>query len=167
QYLDYVNLMTYDYSGGKTARHHTNLYASKLYSSPDFADNAVKEFVAAGVPANKLVMGVAFYGRVSNLAIGGKGIGDTIGTTSRGKGYSTIKDSVLKQPGYKLYRDRQARAAYLYNAETRQFITFDDEWSVKKKCKYVMANKLAGVMFWEYDSDLKGYLLNEINRVLK
>lgn len=167
QYLDYVNLMTYDYAGGKIARHHTNLYASKLYQSPEFADNAVKEFIAAGVPASKLVMGVAFYGRVSNLAVGAKGIGDTVASTSRGKGYTTIRDSLLKQPGFKLYRDRKAKAPYLYNAETRQFITFDDEWSVKKKCNYVKAKKMAGVMFWEYDSDLKGYLLDEINKVLK
>jgi chitinase len=167
QYLDYVNLMTYDYAGGRTARHHTNLYASKLYQSPEFADNAVREFMTAGVPASKLVMGVAFYGRVSNLAVGAKGIGDTVASTSRGKGYTTIKDSLLKQAGFKLYRDRKAKAPYLYNAETRQFITFDNEWSVRKKCKYVKAKGMAGVMFWEYDSDLKGYLLDEINRVLK
>jgi chitinase len=167
QYLDYINLMTYDYSGGKIARHHTNLYASKHYKSTEFADNAVTQFMAAGVPAGKLVMGIAFYGRVSNLVPGAKGIGDTIATSGRGKGYTTIKDSLIKQAGFKLYHDRQAKASYLYNAHTRQFITFDDEWSVKKKCKYVLNKKLAGVMFWEYDSDLKGYLLDEINKVLK
>lgn len=167
QYLDYVNLMTYDYSGGKIAAHHTNLYTSRRYKSVTSADSAVKEFMAAGVPADKLVMGIAFYGRVSTLAPGAKGIGDTIASSSRGRGYTAIKDSLVKQAGYKLYRDRRAKAPYLYNAETRQFITFDDEWSVKKKCKYVLDKKLAGVMFWEYDSDLKGYLLDEINRVLK
>jgi chitinase len=167
QYLDYINLMTYDYSGGRTAWHHTNLYASKYYKSTEFADNAVIQFMAAGVPANKMVMGIAFYGRISNLVVGAKGIGDTIATFGRGKGYTAIKDSLMKQAGYKLYRDRQAKASYLYNAQTRQFVTFDDEWSVKKKCKYVLNKKLAGVMFWEYDSDLKGYLLTEINRVLK
>jgi len=167
QYLDYVNLMTYDYSGGKIAAHHTNLYTSRRYKSVTSADSAVKEFMAAGVPANKLVMGIAFYGRVSTLAPGAKGIGDTIASSSRGRGYTAIKDSLLKQAGYKLYRDRRAKAPYLYNTETRQFITFDDEWSVKKKCRYVLDKKLAGVMFWEYDSDLKGYLLDEINKVLK
>ena len=167
QYLDYVNLMTYDYSGGKIAAHHTNLYTSTRYRSVTSADSAVRQFMAAGVPANKLVMGIAFYGRVSNLIAGAKGLGDTIATYSRGKGYTAIKDTLIKQAGYKVYRDRSAKAPYLYNAENRQFVTFDDEWSVKKKCKYVLDKKLAGVMFWEYDSDLKGYLLDEINRVLK
>jgi chitinase len=167
QYLDYVNLMTYDYSGGKIASHHTSLYASKHYKSQNNADNAVTLFMAAGVPANKLVMGIAFYGRVSNLVEGAKGIGDSVATYSRGKGYTTIKDSLVNQQGFKLYRDRNAKAPYLFNAATRQFITFDDEWSVKKKCKYVKRKKLGGAMFWEYDSDLKGYLLDEIDKVLK
>lgn len=167
QYLDYVSLMTYDYSGGKTAAHHTNLYTSGRYKSVTSADSAVTEFMAAGVPVHKLVMGVAFYGRVSNLAFGARGIGDTIASSERGKGYTAIKDTLLKQAGYKLYRDRRAKAPWLYNAKTRQFITFDDEWSVKKKCKYVLSKKMAGVMFWEYDSDLKGYLLDEINKILK
>src|SRR5665213_1933089 len=114
QYLDYVNLMTYDYSGGKIAAHHTNLYTSTRYRSVTSADSAVRQFMAAGVPANKLVMGIAFYGRVSNLIAGAKGLGDTIATYSRGKGYTAIKDTLIKQAGYKVYRDRSAKAPYLY-----------------------------------------------------
>jgi len=114
-----------------------------------------------------LVTGIAFYGRASVLAGGAKGLGDSVATYSRGRGYTAIKDSIMKDKGYKVHRDRHAKADYLYNDSTRQFITYDDEWSVQKKCKYVKRKKLAGVMFWEYDSDLKGYLLEEINRVLK
>jgi chitinase len=42
------------------------------------------------------------------------------------------------------------------------FITYDDEKSVKNKCKYVKEHDLAGVMFWEYNSDKKEYLLKTI-----
>ena len=167
QYLDYINLMTYDFSGGKIASHHTSLYASKAYEAHNNADNAVKLFIAAGVPENKLIMGVAFYGKSSILVAGAKGLGDSIATYSRGVGFTAIKDSVLKQPGNKEFYDRHAKAPYLYNTATRQFITYDNLWSVKKKCKYVIRKKLGGVMFWEYDSDLKGYLVGEINKVLK
>jgi len=145
QYLDYINLMTYDFSGN-VAEHHTNLYNTKLYKAKDYADNAVNAFIAAGVPANKLVMGMAFYGRVYNLSPNAKrGIGD----------------------GYVRHRDRKAKASYLYNSEKRQFITYDDEWSVKKKCRYVLAKKMGGVMFWEYSSDPKEYLLDEANAILR
>jgi chitinase len=167
QYMDYINLMTYDYSGGNIASHHTALYASKAYKAHNNADEAVTLFMAAGVPASKLVMGIAFYGRTSILVEGAKGLGDTVATRSRGFGYTAIKDSVLMQPGFEIHRDRHAKADYIYNIATRQFITYDDEWSVKKKCKYAKSKKIAGVMFWEYDSDLKGYLLGEINKVLK
>lgn len=167
QYLDYINLMTYDYSGGKIASHHTALYASKAHKAHNNADDAVTLFETAGVPASKLVMGVAFYGRSSILIDGAKGLGDSIATFSKGLGYTAIKDSILKLPDFKLHRDRHAKADYIYNATTRQFMTFDDEWSVRKKCKYAESKKMGGVMFWEFDSDLNGYLLDEINKVLK
>ena len=166
QYLNYINLMTYDYSGGKIASHHTLLYSSKAYKSYNNADAAVTLFEAAGVPANKLVMGIAFYGKSSILVAGAKGLGGPIATYNRGIGFTMIKDSILKMPGFKEHRDRHAKADYIYNEGTRQFITYDDEWSVKKKCKYVKRKKLAGAMFWEYNDDLKGYLLDVINRVL-
>jgi len=167
QYLNYINLMTYDFSD-TVATHHTNLYGSKLYQSQKYSDNAVKSFVAAGVPINKLVMGMAFYGRAYNLATESKnGIGVKILNHDKGRGYSTIKDSLINHNGYVRYRDRKAKASYLYNASKKQFITYDDEWSVKKKCKYVLANKMAGVMFWEYSSDPKEYLLDEVNNVLR
>jgi chitinase len=167
QYLDYINLMTYDYSS-KIAEHHTNLYKSKLYHAKNSADKAVDAFISAGVPPEKLVMGIAFYGRVYNLASDAKtGIGDSILNQGRGQGYSFIKDSLVNRNGYVEYRDKKAKAPYLYNASKRQFITYDDEWSVKKKCKYVLKNKMGGVMFWEYSSDPKEYLLDEANAILK
>ena len=168
QYMDFVNLMTYDYSGGgKIASHHTALYASKAYEAHNNADEAVRLFEAAGVPAEKLVMGVAFYGRSSILAPGGKGPGDSIAKGMRGGGYTRLKDSILKLPGFEVHRDRHAKADYAFNSETLQFITYDDEWSVRKKCKYVKRNKMAGAMFWEYADDPKSYLLDVINKVLK
>jgi GH18 family chitinase len=167
QYLNYVNLMTYDFSD-TVATHHTNLYNSNLYKTQKYADNAVNAFIAAGVPANKLVMGLAFYGRVYNLSSDTKrGIGEKILNRDRGKGYSTIKDSLVNRNGYVRYHDRKAKASYLYNASKRQFITYDDEWSVKKKCKYVLSKKMGGVMFWEYSSDPKEYLLDEVNTILR
>jgi len=167
QYLDYINLMTYDF-GGEVAGHHTNLYNTKLYETKNSSVNAVDGFIAAGVPVNKLVLGLAFYGRVYNVdSVAKRGIGGKILTRDRGRGYTVIKDSLINQNGYERYHDRRAKASYLYNASKRQFITYDDEWSVKKKCRYVLSKGMAGVMFWEYSSDPKEYLLDEVNAVLK
>jgi chitinase len=167
QYLDYINLMTYDFYSSDKAGHHTNLYASEIYNNGNDADKTVKAFQAAGVPASKLVMGIAFYGRTYTLAPDSKnGLGDKIVSQKYGSGFTFLKDSLENQKGFKKYQDKKARAPYLFNAATSEFITYEDEWSVKNKCKYVLSNQMAGVMFWEYNEDLKGYLLTEINKVL-
>lgn len=170
KYLDYVNLMTYDYYSSKQAKHHTNLFDSKAYPSDNCADKAIKAYIAAGVPASKIVMGIAFYGRNLQLnASANKGIGDTIlsSANSYGKGYTFLKDSLLNKKGFIAYQDEEAKAPYLFNPQTKAFISYDDEWSVDHKCQYVLKHKLGGVMFWEYSSDKKEYLLNQITKSFK
>jgi chitinase len=169
-YLDYINLMTYDYHPSKIAVHHTNLYDSKLNQSQNSADRAIKAYMEAGVPASKIVIGLAFYGRNYKIHTDGqKGLGDSIvrGPNSYGKGFTFMKDSLINQKGFIAYRDEEAKAPYLFNADTKQFISYDDEWSVANKCAYVLQHKLGGVMFWEYHSDRKGYLLNQITKSFK
>ncbi|MBS1528495.1 MAG: glycoside hydrolase family 18 protein [Bacteroidetes bacterium] len=173
KYLDYVSLMTYDLADDTLhmVLHHTNLYASRSYKTLCSADFAVKDFEAAGVPADKLVVGVAFYGHTFVAVDSAKTI---LGARTSpihinrpgGGGYTFIKDSLINRKGFKYYRDEDAKAPYLYNDSLRQFVTFDDEWSVKNKCKYVKSNHLGGVMFWEYATDKKEYLLKEIDKDL-
>ena len=83
-----------------------------------------------------------------------------------GNGYTFIADSLMNKKGFKYYRDNDAKAAYLFNADTKQFISFDDEWSVKNKAEFVKKRGMAGVMFWEYVSDKKEYLLKQANKSL-
>jgi chitinase len=168
QYLDYVNIMTYDYQSAEQAIHHTNLYSSDKYEGKGAADVAVKAYVAAGVPVEKLVMGIAFYGRAYSLKKdSSKGPGDPVAEQIRGAGYTYIKDSLVNRNENYRYWDESARAPYLFNFYKGVFVTYDDEESVKEKCRYVLENKMGGVMFWEYSSDPKEYLLNEINKNLK
>nr|WP_295931408.1 glycoside hydrolase family 18 protein [uncultured Dyadobacter sp.] len=167
QYLDYVNLMTYDLFQGDTAVHHASLYPSSTYKTAKSVDNAVKGFHAAGVPMEKLVVGLPFYGRMFTVAKMQKGLGQKQIKQQYIDGYTYIKDSLVNKKGYKEYRDTVAKAPYLLNARTGDVLSYDDEESVREKCKYVLANKLGGVMFWEYDSDPKKYLLNAIDKSLK
>jgi chitinase len=84
-----------------------------------------------------------------------------------GGGYTYLKDSLVNKKGYTYYRDEDAKAPYLFNSEKLEFITFDDEWSVENKCKFVKKYHLAGAMFWDYNSDRKEYLLKEIDKELE
>ncbi|WP_233151830.1 glycoside hydrolase family 18 protein, partial [Pelomonas sp. KK5] len=62
--LDLVFMMSYDFYGPwtDTIGNHTGLMPSAP-GADDSVDSAVRNFVAAGVPASKLVAGVAMYGR--------------------------------------------------------------------------------------------------------
>ncbi len=170
QYLDYINLMTYDYYPWKVAGHHTNLYESKTYPSNNSADKAIRAYIDAGVPASKIVIGLAFYSKnLKLIPTAQKGLGDSIASSANhfGKGFTFLKDSVINKKGFIAYKDEEAKAPFLFNAETKQFISYDDEWSIANKCEYVLKHKLGGVMFWEYHSDKKGYLLEQITKSFK
>jgi chitinase len=124
-------------------------------------------FVEAGVPPEKLVMGVPFYGRSWIMqSTDNHGINRPVEALARGAGYTYIKDSLVDRKGLVRYWDERAKAPYLFNSETRQLITYDDEASVKLKCEYVLENDMAGMMFWQYASDPKEYLLDAMNKHL-
>lgn len=164
KHLDYVNLMTYDFHvvAGDTVGHHSNLYPSG--EGGRSADRGIKAFIQAGVPAEKIVLGIPFYGRSWMMrTTDNKGINRVADSVLRGGGYTFIKDSLVDKNGFKRYWDEQAKAPYLFNEEKKQLVVYDDEQSVKIKCDYIKENNLAGIMFWQYASDPKLYLLNTIN----
>jgi chitinase len=160
--------MTYDYyTSGDSAGHHTNLYPPEDYESDQSAHKTFNLFLAAGVPAEKMVMGIAFYGRSWIMKSNdNRGINRPVDSVMRGGGYSFIKDSLITRPGFIRYWDENAKAPFLFNPETKQLVSYDDEESVKHKCDYVKENNMAGVMFWQYASDPKEYLLDVINKNL-
>lgn len=168
QYLDYVLIMTYDYGGKNgTVGHHTNLYDYDPAGEGSSADRSVKNFIAAGVPAHKIGLGAAFYGKGWEAETANNhGLGEKRVKPVQGGGYTKLKDTMIDQNGFKKYYDKKAKSPYLFNDSTRVLITYEDEKSVKGKCKYIKKNKLAGIFFWEYFNDPKEYLINEIHKNL-
>ena len=167
KYNDYINVMSYDYAGGSDtiSSHHTNLYASSDDTSQGSTDKSIKAFIAAGVPAKKLVVGMGFYGKGWEMETGdNNGLYRRVKKFSRGGGFDYLKDSLENKKGFIKYWDDVAKAPYLFNPQTKVFITYDDEKSIKEKCQYIKKNNLAGAMFWEYDDDKKEYLLDVIAR---
>ena len=165
QYADYINIMSYDYKGGNdtVSGHHTNLYSSPDDITDESTDKSVKAFMAAGVPAEKIVVGIGFYGKGWEMQSNdNNGLYRKTSKYVRGGGYTYLKDSLINKNGFVRYWDKKASAPYIFNQDKKIFISYDDEESVKKKCKYVKKHDLAGVMFWEYNSDKKEYLLKTI-----
>lgn len=94
------------------------------------------------------------------------GINRPVDSVMRGGGYTFIKDSLVNQKGFTRYWDENAKMPYLFNADKNQLVAYDDEESVKYKCEYVIENNMAGIMFWQYASDPKEYLLDAVNEHL-
>ena len=64
--------------------------------------------------------------------------------------------------------DDIAKAPFIYNPSRKIFITYDDKRSVELKTKYVIDNKLGGIMFWQLRNDsYADGLLDTIDKVKK
>lgn len=168
EYLDIVQIMTYDLRGGFSLQtgHHTNLYTSPVDLSSVSAHNTITQFIEAGVPKNKIVMGVAFYSRqwkgVPNVDNGHMQMAKSTG--GYGPGYSDLVENYINKNGYTRYWDNDAKAPYLYNGD--KFISYDDEDSIKCKADYVKENDLCGLMYWEYCLDSTFTLTKYLRKVL-
>jgi len=169
KYLDYINIMAYDFNfpaDGGTTGHHAALYSHPDDDSGQSADNAVRNHIAAGVPAKKLVMGVAFYGRhwtdVKPENNGFKQIAQAGENPYGSSRFNNLAPNLVNKNSFVRYWDDVAHAPWLWNKKDRIFISYDDPQSLAAKTHYIHDNGLAGVMFWQYTSDYQTQLLDAI-----
>ena len=165
--LNWINLMTYDFHGSwdATTNFNSPLYASSTDPSTNpvvrnqfNTDAAVQAYLAAGVPPQKLVIGVPFYGRGwegvpdINHGLYQPATGAAPGNIEPGAfSYTDIKLHYL--PTYQRYWQDEAMVPWIYNPSTGIMITYEDPQSVAIKAEYVNANHLSGMMFWELSND--------------
>lgn len=161
-----VNIMSYDLVNGysKVTGHHTPLYSTR--KGEESTDKAVGYLLKLGIPANKIVIGAAFYTRiwkgVSNV---NNGLYQS-GVATSGVNFKEYAASFTPTKGWDYFWDQKAMAAYWYNKKENLFATGDNIASVKAKTEYVIKNKLGGIMFWELslDSSRNG-MLDAIYRI--
>jgi chitinase len=171
RYVSWFNLMTYDFVNAltPTTGNHTALYASRWAPATARTTNrAVRQFLAAGVPAHKLVIGVAFYGRAfADVRPLHHGMYQPYGHFIAMIAWPKLVSDYINKNGFKRYWGSRAMAPYLWNPKTRTFITYEDPQSIAAKDVYVKANHLGGVMYWEQSLDPGGTLLKAIYRGLQ
>lgn len=136
-YIDFINIMTYDMN--LPPQHQSALYKCKI-SGHLSVDESVKAHLSQGVPANKLLLGVPFYGR------GGKKLTTFVD-------YKKILE--MLNNGYTEYWDSIGCVPYLRDAEGDIVCAYDSPKSIGIKCQYIKSNKLKGIMYWQYDGDDK------------
>lgn len=152
--LDWVSVMTYDFhTGGTRAGFNAALYNHDDPSNPKLnLHDAVQAILAKGVPPGKLAAGVPFYGRGWRGVESPDAWSTGTGTLQVG-GYKTIAATFLQTPGYVRHWDDVAKVPWLYNAGTKEWISYDDPQSMRLKGEYVAAQSLCGAMFWELSND--------------
>ena len=164
-YLDWFNLMSYDFAGPWSARTGFN---SGLSASGQPGEDpqlnvaaAVNGYLKAGVPPGKIVMGVPFYGRGwKGVAPTNKGLFTTFGGVAPGTqeaGVYEYRDLVKNhvRPGTRHWHS-QAKVPWLYDPAQRTMIAYEDLESVAWKVKFAQAKKLGGIMAWDLSKDATG-----------
>ncbi|WP_461080736.1 glycoside hydrolase family 18 protein [Spirosoma flavus] len=159
RYLDYVNIMTYDlYHGNdKVTGHHSPLAQSKKGNqSRNSSISAVDGHIKAGVPVEKIVLGLPFYGRGWTDV---RPVDNGLYQPATGKhlfiSYDELVAKYINKNGFVRYWDADAKAPFLWNPDSRTFISYADTESFEPKLAFVKQKGLAGVMFWEYIYDLR------------
>jgi len=166
--LNYVNLMTYDYTNGysKLSGHHSPLFSTPQQTGS--VDFAVKFLDSLRVPREKMIIGAAFYARVFKDA---QNINHGLYQPCSFTAYVNFRDfagTFSESSGYIQYWDSVAKAPYCYNAAKQLFATFDNKQSVEMKTRYALSEKLGGIMFWSLTGDLyENGLLDTIDQTRK
>ncbi|MDR1610994.1 MAG: glycoside hydrolase family 18 [Candidatus Symbiothrix sp.] len=136
-YVDFVNIMTYDLDAGdEGGDHQSALESPKAYSD---CKRAVQTYLNAGMPANKLVLGIPFYGRIS------------FGASPLSINYKDILK--LDSQSYKIDNwDEAASVPYVtYNG--KYYCGYDNAESIAAKGEWLLNTGMKGMMFWDYDGD--------------
>ena len=134
--ITHFNLMSYDFTAGETGergrRHQANLYDSNL-SLPGYSvDAMVQNLINNGMPSEKILLGVPFYGR--------------LGATTTAS-YDELRRNYINKNGYDYRFDDTAKVPYL--VKDGQFaMSFDNDLSIYIKAQYVLNNCLGGIFSW-------------------
>lgn len=165
-YLDWINEMAYDFFNSltPTTGHHAALYRSGFAGPTDrTGDAAVRQYLAAGVPASKIVLGVPFYGReFAGVTPQNNGLYQRYERSNNAPSYAQLIESFIDKQGFVRYWDAGARSPYLWNSASRSFISYEDPQSLAIKRCYVRDMHLGGMMFWELSLDRNDELLDII-----
>jgi chitinase len=166
--MDFLSIMAYDLhwdSEPMTFLHSPLFHDPADPSKPPFdirnGDFAVRGFLAAGVPANKIVLGVPFYGK------GWTGVPDANrGLYQSATGPAKVDGSyrALKELTGVTYRKYYKKAATCSVWNNTNFWSYDCPEAMRKKMSYIRSRRLGGVMFWELSHDTAdGELLRVLN----
>ncbi|RZB40987.1 chitinase, partial [Asbolus verrucosus] len=163
-YLDFINLMAYDFHGKweRETGHNAPLYSpssDSQYQKQLNVEHAANLWVKLGAPKEKMVIGMPTYGRSFTLSNTAKfrvhspaSGGGKEGTYTKESGFLAYYEVCeLLQNGATYIWDEEMKVPYVVDGD--QWIGFDDEKSIRYKMKWIKDNGFAGAMVWTIDMD--------------
>lgn len=149
-YLDYINLMGYDYNWSDLgAAHQSNLYPASVGTGnhAQCTAAAVKMMMDMGIAPSHLNLGVPFYGYVA-----GKG---PSGFLTYDKIHELLESGEVKEAF-----DEAAQQSYLIK-DGAFYCCCDSPQTIAAKAAYVKENGLGGMMYWTYNQDAQYGILRK------
>ncbi|WWC63462.1 uncharacterized protein I303_106065 [Kwoniella dejecticola CBS 10117] len=147
QYLDYWNLMAYDFSGPWTD---TALPASNLYPDERSSDvgasgsQCLQHYIDEGVNSRKLNLGMPLYGT---------GFTGTQGMWTPWTGNEQYDVSEIPIDGDTVQYDQNLGGSWSYNPSNGRVVSFDTPTLALQKARYVIDHNFGGMMYWSIDGD--------------
>ncbi|MEV4254899.1 glycosyl hydrolase family 18 protein [Spirillospora sp. NPDC049652] len=154
QYVDWYNVMTYDYFGawdakGPTAPHSPLTSYDGIPIKQFNTTDTIAKLKGLGIPSAKLLLGIGFYGRgwtgVTQKAPGGTATGPAAGTYEQGiEDYRVLKS---KCPATSVV------AGTAYGLCGTDWWSYDTPSTIGGKMGYAKSQGLGGAFFWEMSGD--------------
>ena len=174
EFVDWMNLTTYGYHGSWSdiTGHVAPLYGDTRDPRGEevhvgfHVDGTVNAYLDYGVPADKLVIGIAFYGQAWRDVRDGDlfglyelngGVPD--GTREVGTLYYRDVLRLLENDSYVQFYDDISEAAWLYNEDRRIAISYENLESIQMKTDYIRDLELGGAFLWEILYDTEDFAL--------
>ena len=133
-YVDYICIMAYDLVD--PPKHHAPLFRSNLLAGYITASECVDKHLSSGATADKLVLGVPFYGRGCDKY-------------KKNEPFSGI----TVQAGCTEKWDDTAKEPYIVDSHGSVVLGFENARSITCKRDYIKEKGLKGIMYWEYRYD--------------
>jgi chitinase len=165
---DWLNVMTYDMNNifSPVSGFNTPLDADPGDKEPepqrsrDNLTSAVRYYESQGVPASKIMLGVAFYGRgFTGVSSRDAGLYSKYSAGYAETPWKTIRAQFLASPDWVRHWSATARAPWLYNERQHIFFTYDDPISLGIKADFARRAHLGGMMIWVLGEDDPGNCL--------
>ncbi|MGW4497566.1 glycosyl hydrolase family 18 protein [Micromonospora sp. NPDC004336] len=153
-HLNWIMPMTYDFFGawaaqGPTAPHSPLTSYAGIPQQGFWSDAAIQKLKSKGIPANKLLLGIGFYGRgwtgVTQAAPGGTATGPAPGTYEQGiEDYKVLKNTCPATGTV---------AGTAYAKCGSNWWSYDTPSTIGGKMTYAKNQGLGGAFFWELSGD--------------